>query len=398
MFYTWKASNLPLQGGLIMTGFIQMIALDIVSAVLLTCVSLYANRMLDKSDRLNRQFLSTSLLIILQVVLEIVTVTADGRPGGGVYLLQAAVNLLLFINGPLLSYSFYIFVIYWVTPEKSVNLRKKRWPWIPILSNTVLCFITLSNGLFFRITETNRYERGPLFMIPALITYFYLVMAALFIILYRNSVRRKLFFPLLLFGACPAIAGMVQILNNGLCIMWSASACSFIMVFIYMQQRMMQLDPLTGAWTKGSFDNYLEEIAAGGGKGRRFGAIFIDLDNFKHINDTYGHMEGDAALRNAVTIIKKSIRRSDIVARFGGDEFVIIVHNTNQREMEKILARLSEGFARFNSGRTGLYPLRYSAGYGVFNPRKNDVWQFMNNVDHMMYQNKNQKRSRTATN
>jgi diguanylate cyclase (GGDEF)-like protein len=222
-------------------------------------------------------------------------------------------------------------------------------------------------------------------------------MAVLFIIRYRRSVRRKHFFPLLLFGVCPAIAGIIEIFNSGLYIMWSASACSFLMVFIYIQQRMMQLDPLTGAWTKGSFDNYLEEIAAGGEKSGRFGAIFIDLDNFKHINDTYGHLEGDTALRTAVSIIKSSIRRSDIVARFGGDEFVIIVHNTNQREMEKILIRLSEGFFRFNSGRKGLYPLSYSVGYGVYNPKKGDVWQFMNHVDHMMYQNKNQKRSRTVT-
>jgi diguanylate cyclase (GGDEF)-like protein len=381
-----------------MTGFLQMIALDVASAILLMWVFLYANRMLDKNDRLNFQFLITSLLIILQVVLEIVTITANGKPEGWVYPLQVAANLLSFINGPLLSCCFYIFVLYWVTPEKSVNLRKKRWLWIPILLNTVLCFVTLFRGCYFHISEANCCVQGPLYIIPELITYFYLLMSVLVVIRYRKIVRRKQFFPLILFGACPVIAGVVQLLNNGLSILWSACACSFIMVFIYMQQRMMQLDPLTGAWTKGSFDNYLEEIAAGGEKGERFGAIFIDLDNFKHINDTYGHMEGDAALRNAVAIIKKSIRKSDIVARFGGDEFVIIVHNTNQREMEKILARLSEGFARFNAGRVGLYPLRYSAGYGVYNPRKSDVWQFMNHVDHMMYQNKNQKHSRTATN
>lgn len=380
-----------------MTGFLQTIALDIVSAILLMWVFLYANRMLDKGDRLNRQFLRTSVLIILQVFLEVITIAADGKPGGWVYLLQALVNLILFITAPLLSCCFYIFVIYWVKPEKPLKLLKKQWLWIPLVVNTVLCFATLFNGLYFRITSENRYERGSLFVIPALITYFYLLMSVLLVIRYRRNVRRKHFFPLILFCSCPAIAGIVQIRNYGISIMWSVCACSFIMVFIYIQQRMMQLDPLTGAWTKGSFDNYLEEIAAGGEKGRRFGAIFIDLDNFKHINDTYGHIEGDAALRHAAAIIKKSIRKSDIVARFGGDEFVIIVHNTNKKEMGKILARLSEGFARFNATRTVPYPLKYSAGYGLYNPSKSDIWQFMNYVDHMMYQNKNQKRSHTVT-
>ena len=64
--------------------------------------------------------------------------------------------------------------------------------------------------------------------------------------------------------------------------------------------------------------------------GCNFAIFFIDLDNFKHINDTCGHSAGDVILQSVASRIANSVRRSDLVARFGGDEFVVVVPNLSQ--------------------------------------------------------------------
>ncbi len=379
-----------------MISLLQRIDLNLVSMILLICVHCFANRLLDKNDKLNRQFLDISLIIIFQLALESVTCILNRRPYQ--WLIPAAVitNDILFIVGPLLAYCYYCFVYNWVFPGRLAKTSKNLLLLLPLMVNAVFCLITPFTGQIFRVTQDNVYQRGPLVFIPVAVTYFYLLVSFCFIVRHKNSIRKPHFLPLLLFGVFPAIGGAIQMMFYGIILMWSIAALCFVMIFFYIQQRMMQLDPLTGAWTKGSFDIYLEELASRGEKGDRFGAIFIDLDNFKQINDTYGHMEGDAALRNAVLLIKKSIRKSDIVARFGGDEFVITVHNTNRKETEEVLARLAKNFSEFNFAGKSPYPLEYSVGYGVYDPKEGDVWQFINYVDHMMYQNKNRRRHPAA--
>ncbi|EVU13166.1 diguanylate cyclase domain protein, partial [Vibrio parahaemolyticus V-223/04] len=69
--------------------------------------------------------------------------------------------------------------------------------------------------------------------------------------------------------------------------------------------------------------------------------INIDLDRFKHINDTFGHDAGDKVLIATAERIKSSLRRSDMVARMGGDEFLVVVHNLGMEEhVQKLLQKL----------------------------------------------------------
>ena len=87
-------------------------------------------------------------------------------------------------------------------------------------------------------------------------------------------------------------------------------------------------DPLTGTLNRRGFERELERIIA---DGTRAALIYLDLDDFKSINDRNGHAAGDAVLRQVATTLCRNLRASDSVARLGGDEFAVLLHNMTER-------------------------------------------------------------------
>ena len=100
-------------------------------------------------------------------------------------------------------------------------------------------------------------------------------------------------------------------------------------------------DPLTGLYNRDALDNILKaEIMKAKLSKKVLSVIFLDLDNFKAINDSYGHQYGDEVLRKVGEILRSSVRKGDIVARYGGDEFVILLHSKTELEPEKVAERI----------------------------------------------------------
>jgi diguanylate cyclase (GGDEF)-like protein/putative nucleotidyltransferase with HDIG domain len=119
-------------------------------------------------------------------------------------------------------------------------------------------------------------------------------------------------------------------------------------VMLYQEARLTSLtDPLTGAGSRRFLEDRLEvECARTKRYKRPFCVGIIDLDNFKTVNDVLGHAAGDNALRNFAKCVESSKRASDILARYGGDEFVVLMPETKARDafkaMERIRTRIHE--------------------------------------------------------
>jgi hypothetical protein len=94
----------------------------------------------------------------------------------------------------------------------------------------------------------------------------------------------------------------------------------------------------------------------------------MDLDNFKHINDTLGHAEGDKVLVAAADIFRTIFRQSDILGRLGGDEFVVLITDENDTGEEFLKARLERSLHEFNSEKSRNYKLSISIGMSVRRP------------------------------
>ena len=148
-----------------------------------------------------------------------------------------------------------------------------------------------------------------------------------------------------------------------------------------------QHDALTGLPNRFTLAVYLEHaLARAERSGDKIALMFIDLDNFKHINDTLGHHAGDRVLCEVAHRITSTVRKSDIVARIGGDEFVVVLETTNLPSDaaivgQKIIERLAAAI-QFDSVSLHTTP---SIGIGIYPEDGGDAETLMKNADMAMY-------------
>ena len=104
-------------------------------------------------------------------------------------------------------------------------------------------------------------------------------------------------------------------------------------------------DPLTGALNRRGFDEACRsEVSRAGRRGIGFALAHIDLDDFKRLNDTYGHQVGDVALQRLVAVLRRSMRTSDVLCRFGGEEFLLMLPETSLSDAISVVSRFLREF------------------------------------------------------
>ena len=147
-------------------------------------------------------------------------------------------------------------------------------------------------------------------------------------------------------------------------------------------------DLLTHIYNRGYFEKSVKELMT---KNIPFCLAFIDLDNFKYVNDNFGHDMGDEILINTANILRKNLKGKDIIGRFGGDEFVVAIQECNKECAEHILTKIQEdiekAFKKYN----------VTSSIGVaFYPEIKDYNELIKKADEKMYEAKKSGKNRIS--
>ncbi len=162
------------------------------------------------------------------------------------------------------------------------------------------------------------------------------------------------------------------------------------------QERLRKLatrDLLTGLYNRNFFnETIVRDIKKAERLEEKLSFIIIDVDNFKHINDSYGHLHGDGVLRACADLLKTCVRRSDFLCRYGGDEFMIVTPMKTCKENGPLFERIEDHLSRWNSDFASFdYKLSLSIGCSVWESGK-DIVAVLHEADKKMYRNKKSKR------
>lgn len=151
--------------------------------------------------------------------------------------------------------------------------------------------------------------------------------------------------------------------------------------------RKSQMDLFTGLLNKTAVLNRLEEYISGKHSNEMAAVVFLDLDNFKYINDTFGHSEGDWWIGQMGSILASSFRTTDIVGRYGGDEFVVVMKDaSNQNFVEFKLRAIQAAIEEIAQEKE--VKVTCSAGAYCFMKKKCDAMTCLNKADELLYKAK----------
>lgn len=157
--------------------------------------------------------------------------------------------------------------------------------------------------------------------------------------------------------------------------------------------RLSLIDDLTGLYNRRGFYSIASQYLKLADRARREMMLFFaDLDGLKQINDRFGHQEGDRALQTIAAVLRETFRSSDVIARVGGDEFMVLAIEASNEGIASIASRLDENIQKHNNQRLD-YQLSLSFGLALYDHEDQmDLEELISHADRALYQQKSEKR------
>lgn len=356
---------------------------NIMGLILIITLVIGNFKRLANSTRENALVRSMIVIVGVYCALELISGLIEGRPGAVVYNAVWIIQTLVYSLNVLLGYFWARFIAQHLGYTlKKTNIVMMRAVLIVSLAGLILNRFT---QLVFGVDESNRYAGGGLEFVYILVAMLFTGHSVYVYLKCRANGGELKFFPIWVY-ITPSVAG---ILFEGLTGCGAIGPCNSIAlagVLGAMQDELVYRDRLTGVYNR----SYLEEMRRILEKKKNpyVSGIMLDLNDFKHINDDFGHSEGDAALALTASIVRDAVGTYGDVIRYAGDEFIVIMNTWNMRTVDACVDSIKAGFDAFNTSGEKPYQLEVSIGYAGFNAENQSVNEFLNLIDKNMYESK----------
>ena len=181
---------------------------------------------------------------------------------------------------------------------------------------------------------------------------------------------------------------------------WSAQELSAALVRAYAfeeAENRANLDALTGLPNRRYLEELLAEVGPHRRAGDRLGALMIDIDHFKRLNDRHGHATGDRVLHAVGQVISGAVRLDDTPARYGGEEFAVVLRRANAQQALEVAERIRHSIAAIPVEELGTrYPITVSVGVAVADSSETEIGTLLNSADAALYRAKHEGRNRVV--
>ena len=384
-----KRGGLPLPNPVAVSGAINLPAILVANGV---GISLMVILMFSGRKRIRAVSLDSKIfhwmcrLCLLLCLLESISFLIDGKLFPGARLCIILSNVAIYLLDTLFVYLWLCYVDYKLF-EAPKRVKKYYAVWaIPAMAACLMSLANLCTPVFLGVNEQNVYYRAPYYLLAYAITYSYLVFGAVLALRYRKRVEKYLFMPVMVFLLPVFVGSMLQFFFYGIALVWVSCALGLTSLYVSLQNEESFLDSLTNLYNRSYLFHYMDYLAKQAEKGKVCMGIMMDVNDFKDINDTYGHAEGDRVLRGVGKLLLRAVNHRGIVARYGGDEFVVLLVDTDEQTFQSILSDIQAGVDQYNAAPRLAIHLSMAVGYTRFTSA--DVDGFFRAMDQNMYEKK----------
>lgn len=326
----------------------------------------------------------------------------NGSQEKSLWALNYVLNVCYYIA---LAGNCYLWFLYSEFVQQSAIVRSRKRQYLCAIPALVVCVLALMSpftGALFYLDDAGSYQRGPLHFLQLILCYSYLVITAckaFFLSLQTKEYqRRRLLRVIAAFIVPVLIGGAFQTVFPGLPVIAAGSAVSLLLVFINLQDQRISVDALTQINNRNTLMSFLENrIEHAKEHDEHFALYMMDVNDFKGINDRYGHLEGDRALVSVGSALRSlKQHRTTGVFRYGGDEFVVVTDCDDEKSAELYCRRIDEAIAQQNIAMGAPYAIAVSIGYACFDESIRTPQDLIRRADAYLYNAKANKQKRVA--
>lgn len=367
------------------------IQINIVLSILLILLLVHAYFNMNRKKITNRFFIWIMGLTLITLILEIFSVLLDNPNFKQFIILHKLVNIFGFILAPGIIFLAYICTLEWVNRYQQEKIKANKLLIIPLFINGIATLMSYNGNGVFRITSENIYERGPLFFILPCVCYIYFVYNLFFIYKQRKKFTYSELGMFSLFFITPAIFTIIQLKYSFYLTIWNSSAIIVVLVYIFILNDQAYRDILSGLQNRLAYEHYAQNINYK--KLNKLFMIYIDIDDFKNINDKFGHYEGDEAIKTFASLLIESFPiRGKKIIRLGGDEFLVLLEDHMLEEVVDYIENLIKNVEAFSNNGKKPYVLKFSYGMACYTDAYENLYQLLEYVDQLMYNHKESKK------
>ena len=366
----------------------NIITFNLYSIILLIIIYFHFMINEEKDSLQNKLYLLMLQITILLLIVDIFS-RFDGKADTIYFAINHVANFLIFIINPILP-SIWILYVHITVLQDAKKTRRLLVPLIAInVINAGMVVFTQYFGWYYFIDANNIYHRGPLFLVSGFSTIALILIAFVFLFINRSKLKKRQYYSLIFFAVLPFACIILQMIYYGISLMLNSVVLSLLIVFLNIQNRGIFIDYLTGVNNRKKLDSYLKKKINASVEGNTFSAIMIDLNNFKAINDSFGHDEGDRVLQDCVGLLKNCLKQNDFIARYGGDEFCVILDTSQKADLDEMIQRMNQSIDSYNRSGNRPYQVGFSMGYAIYDYKSQlKIEEFQKLIDIQLYKNK----------